>query len=43
MKEELIQIRISDTQKKKLEEKAKSEGMNTSEALRYLIQKWIEK
>lgn len=42
MKEQLIQIRISEEQKNKLEAKAKKQGMNKSEAIRYLIQKWIE-
>lgn len=42
MKEQLIQIRISDEQKQKLESKAEKQGMNKSEAIRYLIQKWIE-
>ena len=42
MKEQLIQIRISEEQKVKLEAKAKKQGMNNSEAIRYLIQKWIE-
>lgn len=42
MKEELIQIRISEEQKQGLEKKANEQGMNKSEAIRYLIQKWIE-
>lgn len=43
MKKERIDIRISPEQKEKLEKKAKAQGMKISEAIRYLIQKWIEK
>jgi predicted DNA binding CopG/RHH family protein len=42
MKDQLIQFRISEQMKKALEEKASKEGMTYSEAIRYLIQKWLE-
>jgi len=41
MKKELIQIRISKTDKDKLESKAKKEDMTMSESIRFLIRKWV--
>lgn len=42
MKQELIQLRISKELKDSLTKKAKENSMSNSEAIRYLIQKWVK-